>query len=90
VDANTEIGPTFDVAIRKPYRVREPEIEMCAWCGRHTIVGIYTRVDPSTVPYPSTDDDDAKCCQCMGAEVASIGCECDCHTIITEDHHDDE
>lgn len=44
--------------IRVPVRVRTPEgeppvIEKCAYCGAPTIVGIYVRADPTSVPYPA-------------------------------------
>lgn len=44
---------------REPVKIRDelatPEI--CAWCGETTRAGIYVRVDPRTVPFPSEDDD---------------------------------
>ena len=43
-------------AIRRPHMLKDPVIEQCAWCGHFTIVGIYTRVDPATVPYPTKED----------------------------------
>ena len=33
------------------------EVEKCSFCGEFTIVGIYVRQDPKTVPYPAEDDD---------------------------------
>jgi hypothetical protein len=27
--------------------------EMCCWCGNDTTSGIYVRVDPATVPFPT-------------------------------------
>jgi hypothetical protein len=32
-------------------------IEVCAWCGGKTISGIYVRVDPKTVPFPTMGQD---------------------------------
>lgn len=48
------------VGIRRPVRINAEatEVERCAWCGRPTIVGIYKRVDPISVPYPRGADDD--------------------------------
>lgn len=40
------------VEIRTPHKVIGPDMEQCAWCGQPTIVGIYKRADPETVPYP--------------------------------------
>jgi len=47
---------TMGAAIRRPHMLKDPVIEQCAWCGHFTIVGIYTRVDPATVPYPTKED----------------------------------
>jgi hypothetical protein len=33
---------------------REPE--QCAWCGRLTSSGIYVRIDPATMPYPTIEE----------------------------------
>lgn len=40
-----------------PTRIREEyrERERCCYCGRGTLSGIYTRLDPSSVPYPAVD-----------------------------------
>ena len=35
----------------------ERQVEQCAWCGNPTIMGIYKRVDPTTVPYPKEKDE---------------------------------
>lgn len=45
---------------RDPYRIRTEyaEEEICAFCGISTRSGIYTRVDPKTVPYPRKDIDE--------------------------------
>ena len=39
------------IAITAQYR----ETEKCCHCGKLNRSGIYTRVDPSTVPYPSPE-----------------------------------
>lgn len=41
---------------RDPIRVREPPGEKCCYCGAETFEGIYVRVDPRQVPYPSRDE----------------------------------
>lgn len=38
--------------IRRPAMVVDPPVEMCAWCGNATIIGIYKRADPKSVKYP--------------------------------------
>lgn len=45
--------------LRLPHRVVLPDetpLEICAYCGALTFVGIYIRAHPATVPYPSDDD----------------------------------
>lgn len=39
-------------SVRKPVLFREAGIEQCCVCGNPTIVGIYVRKDPTTVPFP--------------------------------------
>lgn len=44
---------------RQPTRVRDEfhtGAEPCAFCGRPTWVGIYTRADPAKVPYPRIEE----------------------------------
>ena len=38
---------------RVPVMVENAEREQCAFCGLGTGLGIYTRVDPKTVTYPT-------------------------------------
>lgn len=38
---------------REPVRLREPEREVCVFCGQTTEDGIYVRVDPSTAEHPT-------------------------------------
>lgn len=57
VEANAEwIGEGVLTSLRVPVMLRpdpdEARVEQCAWCGCATFVGIYVRVDPTTVPYP--------------------------------------
>lgn len=42
---------------RRPTRVLGAESERCCHCGMHTDEGIYIRVDPATVPYPTRTKD---------------------------------
>lgn len=44
---------------RVPTRVLRGEVETCSMCGRFTMAGIFFRRDPSTVPFPRKDEDDA-------------------------------
>ena len=39
-----------------PIRLREPEKEICAWCGRETDSGIYVRAAPEDVSFPLITD----------------------------------
>lgn len=41
----------------RPIRIRDPEIERCCKCGKLTDSGIYLRIDPRTVPYPTEEED---------------------------------
>lgn len=45
--------------VGEPYRVRmiDDEERRCCACARATSEGIYWRVDPRTVRYPSPDED---------------------------------
>jgi hypothetical protein len=40
-------------SLREPMRLRDPETELCVFCGRQTRDGIYVRVDPSSAAHPS-------------------------------------
>lgn len=42
---------------RVPPRVRDAERETCCYCGDPTYTGVYIRVDPATVPYPTNPDE---------------------------------
>jgi hypothetical protein len=39
-------------------RLRNPKLERCAYCGNSTRHGIYLRVDPRRVPFPTPMPDD--------------------------------
>jgi len=39
-----------------PVRIPDAPRETCAFCGKPSSAGIYTRVDPSSVPYPQDVD----------------------------------
>jgi hypothetical protein len=41
-----------------PYKREHPDLETCAWCGRYTTSGIYVRVDPATVSYPKSEQEE--------------------------------
>lgn len=36
---------------REPVHINNPKLEFCAYCAHITTMGIYIRVDPSTVPF---------------------------------------
>jgi hypothetical protein len=42
---------------RAPIRVRSPEDTTCCFCGGSTQSGIFVRVDPTTVRYPTMEKD---------------------------------
>lgn len=45
---------------RLPYRVSgESELFQCCECGKPTFVGVFVRRDPSVVPFPREDPEDA-------------------------------
>ena len=46
-------GEVVCTAYPLPLRVVGDPLEQCCICGRHTISGIYTRIDPDTVQYPT-------------------------------------
>jgi hypothetical protein len=45
---------------RQPFRIKAEfaEEETCCDCGEPTQAGIYYRIDPRTVKYPTPEDDD--------------------------------
>jgi hypothetical protein len=45
------------VSIDRPVMVKDDIIQQCSYCGGLTFVGIYTRADPATVPYPKEKND---------------------------------
>lgn len=63
IDANGEWDMANDasetwqrlVGVRMPTKATEPPIERCSFCGAPTIVGIYVRADPASVPYPAKE-----------------------------------
>lgn len=59
-DTDEAEGITYLSSVRIPFRLTDPDgprVEQCAWCGQPTIVGIYVRADPATVPYPAVESD---------------------------------
>lgn len=43
--------------VRVPVRLKQPEVEDCAYCGESTTSGIYVRDDPANVNFPRLKDD---------------------------------
>lgn len=43
---------------QRPFRLKKLAVENCAFCGHRTVSGIYTRVDPTTVPFPQRSNYD--------------------------------
>ncbi len=39
-----------------PYRVTNPDLKQCCWCGRETEQGIYMRADPDDLPFHKVDE----------------------------------
>lgn len=54
-EQDPELGPDAEtlVSIRTPVVSLRREINRCAWCGEPTIIGIFVRVNPEEVPFPS-------------------------------------
>jgi hypothetical protein len=46
------------VSIDRPVTVKDDSIQQCSYCGAPTIVGIYTRADPTTVAFPREKEPD--------------------------------
>lgn len=40
-------------AVALPLSAEDLPIERCCYCGGQTVSGIYVRIDPASVPYPS-------------------------------------
>jgi hypothetical protein len=48
------VGRLADGTLRKPRLMHNWEHgETCAWCGQETVIGLYIRLDPQEVAYPS-------------------------------------
>lgn len=43
------------ISIRRPTRLKDPEVERCSYCGLPTIFGAYVRDDPNAVAFPPGD-----------------------------------
>lgn len=39
-----------------PYRLKEPSLEQCAFCGEPTIFGVYVRINPASVMFPAQEE----------------------------------
>lgn len=65
LEENTTPDPLHEgsVLIKVPIRVKPGDrdwidcLERCCKCGNMTASGIFIRVDPTTVPHPSKEDD---------------------------------
>lgn len=51
-----EVGGDVLVSIRRPVRIREPDLEQCCFCGAPTIIGIYVMHDPKELSLCSGHD----------------------------------
>lgn len=58
VDQNGDTSGIRIASVRMPTVIRDPDIEQCAFCGSPTIVGIFVRADPKSVPFPAGDRGD--------------------------------
>jgi hypothetical protein len=41
--------------VPQPVHGLPPELEACCFCGLLTIMGVYVRIDPTSVPFPRDD-----------------------------------
>jgi hypothetical protein len=51
IERNSSVDGTT-MSVRRPHVLLETQIEICAWCGKTTIMGVYVRADPASVPFP--------------------------------------
>jgi hypothetical protein len=51
-------GEDVIVSIRMPVLLTHEhrDIKQCAWCGGPTLIGLFVRADPLSVPYPAPDE----------------------------------
>lgn len=56
-DDNRLVDFRVPVVVRDPDAEWQDQLNRCCICGRPTTSGIFTRIDPTTVPYPRDDDD---------------------------------
>lgn len=45
------------VSVPVPVRVIDANVERCSWCGEATIMGVFVRADPASVPFPALNED---------------------------------
>lgn len=48
----------FHESVVKPVVMTNAETEQCCMCGKDNDDGIYVRVNPNVVPYPSNEEGD--------------------------------
>lgn len=53
IEQHSSVGEVGELSIDRPTRLIDAVAEQCAFCGHVTIFGVYVRVDPDTVPFPS-------------------------------------
>jgi hypothetical protein len=53
---HSSVGEVGMLSIDRPVRLKDAMVEQCAFCGHVTIFGVYVRVDPDTVPFPTKHD----------------------------------
>jgi|KBSSwiStaDraftv2_1062776.scaffolds.fasta_scaffold1418268_1 hypothetical protein len=51
IASETTIVSYGTLEIRRPHMLIGPGIEMCCYCGKPTIVGIYRRADPAMLEH---------------------------------------
>jgi hypothetical protein len=49
IERNSSYDPdTDELVVRQPFRLTEPPLESCGFCGQPTILGIYVRAEVGT------------------------------------------
>lgn len=56
-DGAAEVLAELPIPVRLKLPDGEMPVERCGWCGSPTFVGIFVRVDPTTIPWPSEEPD---------------------------------
>lgn len=62
INKNTTVHDDGSETIRRPFLMVGEHVtaEQCAWCGNQTIVGMFVREDPATLPYPTLEQAENK------------------------------